>query len=169
MLGDIARALALAIPVMPCALAVYAVGRTLRFRWTGSQLLANHAWWIAPKLIAYAGTSLVLGAALTGIELTLSLVTWPDIAHLASRSALALAVTLFAGALVPYSEEQPLSITAGGFVAAMLYLSCTLAIGLTVGTMGPLANIGVTIALSMAFIVMYWLVSLKQTDHVRPD
>ncbi|KGJ81778.1 hypothetical protein GY21_01505 [Cryobacterium roopkundense] len=121
-LRDLAHTLALSAPVFPFFLAVYAVGRTLRVHWLGVHLIARPLWWVSPKIVAYAVGGTVLGSLVFAVEVLIGLAEPSSAAQVGARAVLALGAALLAGTVVPYSDEQPLSMTVSGFLAAFIYL-----------------------------------------------
>ncbi|QWL29647.1 hypothetical protein [Rathayibacter toxicus] len=120
--------LATAIPIMPFLLVLYSVGRTLRFRWVGTLVLARDHWWIAPKVVAYLVLALCISIPVVAIELVLGMFGWSDLPHIAARALLAFGAALVGGSLIPYSEEQALSVTASGCVTAIIYMAPNLGV-----------------------------------------
>lgn len=132
-LVDVARALAQLLLAVPFAHALYAVGRTYRFRWLADQLSARPSGWVWPKLVAYLTVGSLLSAPLAGMAIGLDLMAPVDLGTALPQALSFGAICLLAGTLIPYSEEQPLSMTAAGFLSALLSLSA----GLLVGWLGP--------------------------------
>lgn len=81
---------------------------------------------------------------------------------MAARALFALSAALFAGAVVPFSEEQPLSATVAGFLAAIVYLGGILA-AQGVSTLGPLLLPEWTLtAFAVSFLFAYYAVLGRQ-------
>jgi hypothetical protein len=161
-LTDIAVSLANGIPVVPCLLAMYAVGRTIHIRWLGAHLLAKETWWIFPKICAYALIIMAISVPTMAIELGVGLVGLNDIGAIAARACVAFTAALVGGALIPYSEEQPISVTASGFATAVLYLGVSL--GLTVLSSYVAQSVLTLITLGCACILLLTFVRIAQNQ-----
>lgn len=135
-LADVARALAHLMLAVPFAHALYAVGRTYRFRWLADHLSARPSGWVWPKLVAYLAIGSLLAVPLAGVAIALGLLAAAELGTALPQALAFGAICLLAGALIPYSEEQPLSMTAAGFLSALLSLSAGLLVSWT-GQMIP--------------------------------
>jgi hypothetical protein len=141
---------------------MYAVGRTLKFRWIGDHLLSDRSWWIFPKIIAYLGIGTAIMIPIVGAEMVLNMVSLTDLPGILARSTLAFSAALIGGSLVPYSEEQPLSVSISGVVTAILYMAASLSLGYLTQFIGPGAITALTVALALAFFTAFYGISLKQ-------
>ncbi|NQX27773.1 hypothetical protein HQQ81_10515 [Microbacteriaceae bacterium VKM Ac-2854] len=167
-LADSAEMLALGIPIVPFLLVMYAVGRTLRYRWIGLHLLARETWWVLPKIIAYYLLALTMSSPVLAAELGLSMIAWSDLPNIFARATLAFGAALIGGSLVPYSEEQPLSVTVSGFVSAILYMGASLAMSWLTQFMDANLTAALTAVLALLFLGIFWTISVSQnTDDVR--
>lgn len=128
-LAEVARALAQLLLAVPFAHALYAAGRTYRFRWLADHLSALPSGWAWPKLVVYLTIGAVLALPLAGATMALGLLAPSDLGSALAQALTFGAVCLLAGTLIPYSEEQPLSMTTAGFLAAVLSLSAGLLVG----------------------------------------
>lgn len=168
LLHDIARPLATSVPVMPFYLSVYAVGRTLRTHWVGIHLLARRSWWIFPKFVGYLALSSAISIPAIGAELALQLVAVGDLPAILSRALLAFSAALLAGTLVPYTDEQPLSIAIAGFSAAIIYIGTTTTLSLVAQSNEVMAMSAVTVIVAIALLGTYRMVAANHTaDDVR--
>lgn len=132
LLCEVSKTVALVLPSLPAYLAVYAAGKMLRLRWHGTILTASKSWWIFPTIAVHAVYSIAISTIIMLAEIALSFISLNDFPDLYSRVFLALATAFLGGALVPYSEEQPLSVTAAGLstlvitmITALLISFCT--------------------------------------------
>lgn len=162
-LASTAYSLAAGIPSMPFLLAIYAVGRTADARWTGKHLTANASWWVLPKLCAYAFVAIAIAIPVVLIEMLLSLVGVDDLGEIGARALLAFGSAFVGGTLVPYSEEQPLSVTASGFITAMLFLGIRLGLSWASQYLNPFETNSATLAIALVLLALYWLIA---TNHV---
>lgn len=122
--------LALSVAVFPFMLALYSAGRTRPSSWIARSSGADRASATMAKPTAIAVTSGIPSVAALIALLVLDLVSLHDLPEAAARCAFALALALSVGVVIPYSEQQPLSVIAGGFVLGIVYLLVTLGIGL---------------------------------------
>jgi hypothetical protein len=156
--ADLARALAALAPVIPFALGVYAVGRSLTTRWiAGHAVLDRRAWATAAAaaagvLGAVASAPLLLAVVVAGI-LPIELV-----AQVVGRAALGGALAVLAGAVIPISTEQPVSATASAFLFGVLLLGSSVGLSAVADAGGPTAAMSVAMAATVAAIVLYLLV-----------
>lgn len=129
--------LAGAAVTLPFFLSAYAAGRTSRMRWL-SRLLgaADHAW-IGPAAIASAVIGAAIAAPAFVLAVALGLTPLDDVPQLAARAAIALFAGLLGGALVPYSEEQPVAAAVTGFTVGIVYLAASLLVQGAVTLSGP--------------------------------
>lgn len=169
--APIVPALAAALPIVPFMLAMYAVGRTLRSHWVGMLCTGRPLWWMAPKPLAYAGVAVALATAVAGAETALGLLGVGDLPGIAAKCVLAFSVALAGGALVPYSEQQPLSVTAGAFVVGVAYLATSLVLGLVSGRVSAALSLVVVVAAAVPFLGVYALVARRHAvrglSHAR--
>lgn len=129
--------LAGALPVLPFLLAVNAVGRTLHTQWLSRLVGGDRVPMLGPKALAAAAAGAALGApVLVGVLVTGSIPS-AQIPDIVVRCLLGLAAGLLCGAIVPYSEEQPLSASAAGFLLAFVYMSVALTAGWVAGVAAP--------------------------------
>src|SRR5690606_23081998 len=99
--------LAGAAVTLPFFLSAYAAGRTSRVRWLGRLLgAADHAW-LAPAAIASALIGAAIAAPALVLAVAVGLTPMDGVPQQLARAAVALFAGLLGGALVPYSEEQP--------------------------------------------------------------
>ncbi len=125
----IVPSLAGALPVLPFVLAVHSVGRTIRAQWLARLAGGDRVPLLWPKSLAAALSGLALGVPTLVAVSVLGLVPVAQVPDVLLRCGLGLVAGLLGGAVVPYSEEQPLSATAAGFLVALIYLPVTLAAG----------------------------------------
>ena len=76
-----------------------------------------------------------------------------------SKGILAVAAALLAGALAPYSEEQPMSATVSAFLFAVIYGVCQLALLTFVDKQLPGLYSAVCLLLGMVLVGLYWITS----------
>jgi hypothetical protein len=164
-LRDVALTLAAGIPIMPFLIAVYAVGRSMRVRWIGALATASRGWWISPTIVAHALIGLCLAVPVVVVESLLQLIGPDDLWPVASRCLFALSASLFAGAVVPFSEEQPLSATVAGFLAAIVYLGGSFAAqGIVTLSALLVPELSLT-AFALAILFAYYAVLRRQDDE----
>jgi len=152
-----------ALPVLPFMLGLYAVGRTLRARWIPTLVTARRAVWIVPAALAQTAVSAAFAVAALGAVVLLGLLPAVQVPDVLLRCALASAVALAGGALVPYSEQQPLSVTAGGFLVGTLYALTSLGIGWAAENAAPGTDRVLVVAAIVAFAGLYALAALRQS------
>ncbi len=158
-LASAAYSLAAGIPSMPFLLAIYAVGRTADSRWTGKHLTANASWWVFPKLCAYALLAMAIAIPVVLIEMCLSLVGADELVEIGPRALLAFGSAFVGGTLVPYSEEQPLSVTASGFITAILFLGISLGLSWASQYLNPVQANSVTLGIALVLLALHWLIA----------
>jgi hypothetical protein len=160
--------LSAAIVVLPFMLALYAVGRTAAFSWIARAAGAStraHLW---ARLVASTLVPALLAVPLAVIALSAGLLPVENLGTTALRCLLATVAALLAGALVPYSEQQPLSATAGGFVLAVMYLLVSLGITWVSTDVLPGAEVGLTIAAVAMFVGAYAMVAERTRGADEP-
>ena len=67
------------------------------------------------------------------------------------------------GAIVPYSEEQPLSASAAGFLLAFVYMSITLASGWVAGVAAPGTDRVLILAAITVLAALYAGIAARQS------
>ncbi|MFK4789237.1 hypothetical protein [Microbacterium sp. ZW T5_56] len=155
----LAPSLSAAVVVLPFMLALYAVGRTAAFGWIARTAGAGAGAHLGARLIAYTVVPALLAVPLAIIATAAGLLPPENIGATALRCLLATVAALVAGSLVPYSEQQPLSATAGGFVLAVMYLLVSLGITWVSSDVLPGAEVGLTIAAIALFAGGYALIA----------
>lgn len=155
--------LAGALPVLPFVLAVNAVGRTLRTHWLARLAGGDRVPLLWPKALAAAGAGAVLGAPALVAVLLAGLVPAGQVPDIALRCLLGLAAGLLCGAIVPYSEEQPLSASAAGFLLALVYMSTTLAAGWVAGITAPGTDRVLLLAMVVVLAGLYAGLAARQS------
>lgn len=163
-----AQQLASGLPAVPFALSMYAVGRTLKYRWLGAVVHGSRSWWIAPKAVAYLVVGASVAILLWTSELALGMVSTSDVPSVATRVALVLGAGLLGGTLAPYSDEQGLSVAASGFLTGLLVVGSSMfiawAASATSAAMGLLAEL----SLAGLFLALYALIaSMQAPDAAR--
>lgn len=160
------EAFALIIPILPSYLAVYAVGRIIHSRWIGTMTTASSDWWIRPTIIVYTAISLTIATLAAIAEITLGFIAINNLHELYSRVALTVACALLGGALVPYNEEHPLTVTAAGL--ATLVITMTTSLLLSLATPTGHAIVGSSLRLLNAFflILLVFMVCQRLEDAV---
>jgi hypothetical protein len=99
----------------------------------------------------------VAGAA----AISVGLIGPSDLPGMVARGVLALGVTLACGALVPYSEQQPLSAVAGGVLAAVCYMLVTLSSGLMTQQSPPGSDAIMTAAAAALALMAYVMLAAR--------
>lgn len=155
----LAPSLSAAIVVLPFMLALYAVGRTAPFGWIARAAGAGAGAHLGARLVASLAVPALLAVPLMIIAAAAHLLPLENIATTALRCLLATVAALVAGSLVPYSEQQPLSATAGGFVLAVMYLLVSLGITWVSTDVLPGAEVGLTLAAIALFAGGYVLLA----------
>lgn len=158
----VATSLAGSLTVLPFMLALYAVGRTARFEWIATIATARPRLRIAPKAVAYFAVAIVLAVPAAAACAALGLLPADALGSTVLRWVLATLVALVAGTLVPYSEQQPLSVTVGGFILAVAYLLVSLSIGWLGEAIAPIGEAPLTLAAIACFACIYVLLSNRQ-------
>ncbi|WP_295013657.1 hypothetical protein [uncultured Microbacterium sp.] len=154
--------LAGSLPVLPFLLALHAVGRTIRSRWVTRLAAGEHAPLLWPQALAAAILGAALGApALVAVTIG-GLVPSAQVPDIAVRCLLGLTAALLCGAIVPYSEEQPLSATAAGLLLALVYMSTTLVAGWIAAVTAPGTDRALLLAAVTVFSGLYVLVASRQ-------
>lgn len=162
MMAVAAAQLASGLPAVPFALSMYALGRTVKYRWLGASVHGSWSWWVAPTGVAYflagAGVAVFVYAG----ELALGLVELGNLGSVIARTVLVLCAGLLGGALAPYSEEQGLSVAASGFLTGLLVIASTMFVSwarsATTDPIGILAE-G---AVAVLFFALYALIGSGQ-------
>jgi hypothetical protein len=126
LMAPTAEQLATGLPAVPFALSMYAVGRTVKYRWLGSVLEGSWSWWIAPKVIAYFLVGAAVAIPTYAVELALGMAGVDRLPAVAARIVVVLAAGLLGGTLAPYSEEQGLSVAASGFLTGLLVIAASM-------------------------------------------
>lgn len=157
----VAASLAGSLTVLPFMLALYAVGRTTRFQWIATIATARPRS-LAPKAVACFTVAVVLAVPAAAATVALGLLPVDAIGSTAMRWVLATLVALVAGTLIPYSEQQPLSVTVGGFILAVVYLLVNLSIGWVSQAIAPGWEALLTITAIGLFTCVYVIVGHKQ-------
>ncbi|WP_251444060.1 MULTISPECIES: hypothetical protein [unclassified Microbacterium] len=160
--GIIVPALAGALPVLPFVLAVHAVGRTIRTHWVARLAGGDAVPLLWPKALAAALSGAVLGAPILLAVLLLGLVPAMQLPDILLRCALGLVAGLLGGAVVPYSEEQPLSATAAGFLVALIYMPATLAAGWVSTVAAPGTDRVIVLAAIVVLAGLFAVVAVRQ-------
>ncbi|WP_439901689.1 hypothetical protein [Microbacterium azadirachtae] len=155
--------LAGSLPVLPFVLAVNAVGRTLRTHWLSRLAGGDRVPVLGPKALAAGCAGVALGAPVLVAVLLAGLIPATQIPDIAVRCALGLAAGLLCGAIVPYSEEQPLSASAAGFLLAFVYMSITLASGWVAGVAAPGTDRVLILAAITVLAALYAGIAARQT------
>ncbi|MEA5454630.1 hypothetical protein SPF06_07835 [Sinomonas sp. JGH33] len=123
------------------------------------------SWWIGPQIAAYALIGFALAAPVYALELSLGTVELGDAFGVVARVALVFAVALLAGTLVPYSEDQGLSVTAAGFLAAIAIILCSL-LTAWVGSVTDTAAAGLTeVILAGLFLILQAMTAASQENN----
>jgi hypothetical protein len=158
----VATSLAGSLTVLPFMLALYAVGRTARFQWIATMATARRRLHVTPKAVTYFGVALVLAVPTAMAFVALGLLPPDALGSTMLRWVVATFVALVAGTLVPYSEQQPLSATAGGFILAVTYLLVSLGTGWLGQTIGAVGEVSLTIATIACFACGYVVLNSRQ-------
>lgn len=155
----IVPALAGALPVLPFVLAVQAVGRTMAVHWVPTLAAGAGAPWRWPKALAAAAAGASLAVPVLIAVLAIGLIPVSQLPDVLLRCLLGLVAALLCGAVIPYSEEQPLSATVGGFLLALLYMSSTLVIGWATGGAAPGTDRLLILAVAIVFAALFAVVA----------
>jgi hypothetical protein len=119
--GFLAAALAPSLAVAPCIVGMQSYGLTSRTHWVQRHLTGRATAWVAPKLIACAMVSMVMGSVFVGSLVAAGLLTADHWSGLIRDAVLAWAAGMIGGVLVPFSREQPLASGATGFTVFLIY------------------------------------------------
>jgi len=165
LLGSVAQVFAAAAPSVPFLLAMFAVGRVLPLRWWGAQLTARPTWWAWPTAVGHLLIGTIVAVPVVVVELALGTLQAADLGAVAARAAFAFAAALVAGALVPYSEEQPLSATISGFIAALLYTGNAVVTPVIADGLGTSAMPIVTASTAVALLALFGLIINRYASH----
>ena len=155
----IVPALAGALPVLPFVLAVQSVGRTMAVHWVPALAAGPRAPWRWPKALAAATAGACLAVPVLIAVLATGLIPAAQLPDVLLRCLLGLVTALLCGAVVPYSEDQPLSATVGGFLLALLYMSSTLAIGWATRNAAPGTDRLLILAVAVVFAGLFAVVA----------
>jgi len=121
-------AIAAATPAAGFALVMFAPGRALPTGWIGPPLGKDRRWWVAPAAITHVAAACIVWTVLAGGALWLGLIRVDDLSGMALRGALLFSAAALAGALVPWSDAQPLSGSVALVVTTVLVMA---SVGLT--------------------------------------
>ena len=163
--AELARAIASAAPIAPVAVNMYAVGRTLPIRWIGDHLSPRQSAWAVATAVAAFATSIGAALPVEAILLGLGILPAESLVGVVARVVLAGALALLAGALIPVSQEQPVSTTAAAFLCGVLLLGGSVGVNTAVDAWGAGA-LAVTLATTGVSLVLYARVCER---HVASD
>jgi hypothetical protein len=170
LLAEAVSAVALVVPGFAAYLGIYAVGRMAQLRWIGSISHASQTWWVLPTILAYALLAAAVAVPVTMLEVVLGLLSWTDVHGVFSRVLLALASATLGGALVPYSEEQPLSTTAAGLTTLVIVLSTSLLLSLAVPqTDNDVIGTLFRVLLALLLFAVVFIVCQRHSTEVERD
>jgi hypothetical protein len=163
-----AEQLAPGLPAVPFALSMYAVGRTMKYRWLGATVRGTWSWWIAPKAVAYFLTGAAIAIPVIACEVVLNMMGTEQLLTLPTRIVLMLAAGLLGGTLAPYSEEQGLSVAASGFLTGMFVIASSM----FVSWAGSATSTGIArlaeLSVAGLFLALYGLIgSVQGRDAAR--
>lgn len=161
----IVPALAGALPVLPFVLAVQSVGRTTTVHWVPTLAAGAGAPWRWPKALAAAAAGAGLAVPVLVAVLTIGLIPLTQLPDVLLRCLLGLVTALLCGAVVPYSEDQPLSATLGGFLLALLYMSSTLVIGWATMKAVPGTDRLLIVAVAIVFAGLFAVVAGRHASR----
>jgi len=164
----IVPALAGALPVLPFVLAVQSVGRTMAVHWVPALAAGGGAPWRWPKALAAATAGAGLALPVLIAILATGLIPVAQLPDILLRCLLGLVTALLCGAVVPYSEDQPLSATVGGFLLALLYMSSTLAIGWAGMNAAPGTDRLLIVAVAIVFAGLFAVIAGRYASR-EPD
>lgn len=123
--AEVRDGLAMGVPSAGCALVLFGPGRILPWAWTGPTLGRRRTWWLTPVAVAHIAVAALSWMGLCSAALALSVVHLDAVPGMAFRASLLLLSAAFAGALVPWSDAQPLSGSVGLLLATGLYVGCS--------------------------------------------
>ena len=129
--------LGLSLVVFPLMLGIYNVGRTARTAWIEHLHAVPVPQRATAKLVAVVLTSGPVSLVAFLLLATLGHADVSNVPDTAARCVLAAALSLLVGTIVPYSDQQPLSIVTGGFALATIYMLTTLGISFTTQAATP--------------------------------
>lgn len=161
----IVPALAGALPVLPFVLAVQSVGRTMSVHWVPTLAAGSGAPWRWPKALAAASAGSFLAMPVLVAVLATGLIPVEQLPDVLLRCLLGLVTALLCGAVVPYSEDQPLSATVGGFLLALLYMSSTLVVGWTTRSAAPGTDRLLFVAVVIVFAGLFAVVAARHASR----
>ncbi len=159
--------LAGAVVLIPALLGLHAPGRALPYDWVPDHVTARPALRVLPQLTAVALVASALSLPTLGAMLALGHVAPSGVGALALRGLLALTLALACGAVVPWSEQQPLSASAGGLLLAVV--SVLLAFGISAASAGVAAGVESVLVALAAVLAMgvYASARLRSTGSSR--
>jgi hypothetical protein len=158
--------LAAAVVLVPSLLALQVPGRTLPFDWATDVLTARPAARLLPQFVAVALVASTIAAPTLAVLLALGLVEPSAVGGLLLRGLVALALALACGAIVPWSEQQPLSASAGGLLFALA--SVLLALGISAATTALGADVEAPLLVLVAALAGAVYASARRRAGVRP-
>lgn len=152
--ADLARSVAAAAPIAPFAVGMYAVGRTLPFHWIGDHLAASHLVWALANAAASFVTATSVSLPIVFLAVGSGVLPVEGLIGVVTRALLAGTLALLAGALIPVSQEQPISTTAAAFLCGVFLLGGSLGVNAAVQMWGAGA-LAVTAAASALGLGLY--------------
>ncbi len=162
MMALAAPQIASGLPAVPFALSMYALGRTVKYRWLGAAVHGSWSWWVAPTGVAYFLAGAAVGVFVYAGELVLGLLEIGDLASVAARTVLVLCAGLLGGALAPYSEEQGLSVAASGFLTGLLVIASTMFVSWARSATTDVIGLVAEGAVAVLFFAFYALIGSGQ-------
>ncbi|MBT1679808.1 hypothetical protein [Curtobacterium aurantiacum] len=140
--AEVHDGLAMAVPSAGCALVLFGPGRVLPWAWTGTALGRRRTWWFAPVAVAHVVAAALAWTGLSGAALLLGVVQFDELPGMVFRATLLFLSAALAGALVPWSDTQPMSGSVGLMLTTVLYLGCSSLISYLDQLAGPLKVLG---------------------------
>lgn len=116
-------------PVAAFTFVLFGPGRSLAWSWVGSSSTARDRWWVAPMVVAHLAVAVTVMFPLIAVALWTGMISTGDLGDLLARASILFATSLITGALVPVSQEQPLSGSIALVLAVLLYLVVVQSIG----------------------------------------
>ncbi|MDR1441141.1 MAG: hypothetical protein LBJ02_01905 [Bifidobacteriaceae bacterium] len=163
--ANLAPSLAALLAILPLMVALYAVGRTSRSNWVLGTAAGLPNLWIAPKAVANFVVCGALSLGVLALEIPLGLIAGDSLQSLATQAPLGLVVALVSGAIVPYSEQQPLSTIAGAFLATVLYATALLGLSWIGNNSNSAVEVFATVLLIVGLGATYVALGRRQRDY----
>jgi len=153
-----------AIPVIPALNFLYSVGRTIPTRWLFVEILASRASWVFPKIIANMIVCFTVSIFFIFALLAFSLLSISAVPAIIAKTICIFFMALFVGTLIPYTQQQPLSLPAGGFLLGVLFMLITFLTSILAEVLSQLVVPAIWLSFAMLFAFSFTALARKTTD-----